>query len=264
MNELDRQAQMMDYLYGEMTAEERKDYEAWLEQHPEVQAELEELQDSRAWLAEVEPAIPQPLVVNLPAERTFDRKWLYRAGAAAAVILALWLFNFQIRTDQGGLILSFGNPERLQTVPVAKGEEDKDPTQQFEQLLANNQEAFAQRMLTMDSLWEARFTGLQNANRQQWQQLKNNQAQQVQLAKQQFIEEQIPQFAGFIQQLQLEQQEELRLLLVEFWNTWQETRQTDLQRIDVRMTNMYENVERSRQESEARVVNYIQNVAGRD
>ena len=66
-----------------------------------------------------------------------------------------------------------------------------------------------------------------------------------------------------MQQLQIEQQEELQLLLVEFWNTWQETRQTDLQHIDYKMTNLYQNVERNQQASEARVVDYIQNVAGR-
>ncbi|MCB0630955.1 MAG: hypothetical protein KDD15_14510 [Lewinella sp.] len=263
MNELDRQAQMMDYLYGEMSVEERKEYEDWLKQHPEVQAELEELQGSRDWLAEVETAPPQPLVVNLPAERSFDRKWLYRVGAAAAVLLALWLFNFQIRTDEGGLILSFGHPERLQKTPVESVEETIDPSRGIEQLLANNQDAFTRKMLAMDSLWQVRFSALQSESQQQWQQVKYTQAQQVQRVKDEFVKEQMPLFAGLMQQLQLEQQDELRLLLVEFWNTWQETRQTDLKRINVNMTNMYENVERSRQESEARVVNYIQNVAGR-
>lgn len=263
MSEMDRQAQMMDYLYGEMTAEERAAYEAWLEQHPEVRAELAEMQDSRNWLAEIEPATPQPLVVNLPAERKPDLKWLYRAAAAAAVVMVLWFFNFQIRTDSGGLMLSFGNPEQLQSTAVAAVTGETNTAADLEQLLAGNQELISQKMLAMDSLWQTRFTALQQENQQQWQQVRNNQSQQVQQVKQDFIEEQIPRFAGLMQQLQLEQQEELRLLLVEFWNTWQETRQTDLEHIDVQMTNMYENVERNRQESEARVINYVQNVAGR-
>lgn len=261
MNNVDRQAQMMDYLYGEMTDQESREYELWLNQNPEIRQEIEEMRTSQQWLAEVEDVQPQPLVVELPGERKFERKWLYRVGAAAAVILALWLSDFQIRTEQGGMILSFGHPESIQAPIEEAGE--VVPAAIWEKFLAENRQLLESKLISMDSSWQGQLTALQKENQQQWNQLKNNQAYQVAQVKQEFTEQELPRLAGLMQQLQIEQQEELQLLLVEFWNTWQETRQTDLQHIDYKMTNLYQNVERNQQASEARVVDYIQNVAGR-
>lgn len=264
MNKVDRQAQMMDYLYGEMTDGERREYEHWLTQNPDARQELEAMQTSRQWLAEVEDVNPQPMVVEMPRKRSIAPKWWYRAGIAAAVFLALWLFNFQIRADGGGVILSFGHPESIQSQDqLLPGTADNIPAETMEQLLVANQQLLESKLISLDSSWQNRFAELKNTNRQQWQQVKNVQANQVQQIRQEFIEKELPRFAGLMQQLQINQQEELQLLLVEFWNTWQETRQTDLEQIDYQMTNLYQNVEQQQQASEARVVNYIQQVAGR-
>ncbi|PHN04293.1 anti-sigma factor family protein [Flavilitoribacter nigricans] len=261
MNNVDRQAQMMDYLYGEMTDQDRREYELWLDQNPSVRQEIEEMQTSRQWLADVETVQPSPLLVELKPQTGISRAWLYRAGAAAAVLLALWMFNFQIRTDQGGVILSFGNPVLQQPQPVE--ETDAIPAAVWEKFLAEHQQKLEQQLLSMDSSWQNRMVAMQKENKHQWQLITNNQAHQVAQVKKEFTEQELPRLAGLMQQLQIEQQEELQLLLVEFWNTWQETRQTDLEHIDFQMTNLYEDVERNQQASEARVVNYIQNVAGR-
>lgn len=261
MNKVDRQAQMMDYLYGEMTEQERREYEQWLDQHPEVRREIKEMQTSRQWLAEVETVQPQPLLVELAPKSTMNRQWLYRVGSAAAVLLLLWVFNFQIRTDRGGLVLSFGQQEAA--TPKEQPEPNGIPPAEWEKFLAEQQQMLEQKLVSMDSSWQHQLTAIQRENQQQWQVVKHNQAQQVEQIRTAFTEQELPRLAGLMQQLQIEQQEELQLLLVEFWNTWQETRQTDLKRIDFRMTNLYENVERNQQESEARVVNFIQNVAGK-
>lgn len=260
MNNVDRQAQMMDYLYGEMTGQERREYELWLDQNPEIRQEISELQTSRQWLADVEEVSPQPMLVDLAPKRVISLKWIYRAGAAAAVLLALWLFNFQIRTDRGGVILSFGHPDSIQQ--PEQTEPDVIPADVWEKVLAEQQLMLENKLVQMDSSWQNRLTAMQQENQQQWRYLKNNQAQQAALVRKEFTEKELPRLAGLMQQLQIEQQEELQLLLVEFWNTWQETRQTDLERIDYKMTNLYEDVERNQQASEARVVNYIQKVAG--
>ena len=264
MNNEDRQVKMMDYLYGEMSVTERREYEAWLDQHPEVRQEIEAMQDSRQWLQTVEEVRPEPLVIDLAGKKAIDRRWWYRIGAVAASLLLLWLFNFQIRTDQGGVILSFGHPENLQPagetpLPVT----DAIPSEVWEAFLAGNQELLDRKLVQLDSSWQYQFTNLQKEQQQQWRRVRNTQAQQVEQISKAFAERQLPRLAGLMQQLQMEQQEELQLLLVEFWNTWQETRQTDLERIDYRMTNLYQNVERNQQETEARVVDYIQRVGGR-
>lgn len=251
---------MMDYLYGEMTAAEKQEYESWLEQHPEERQEIESLRLSRHLLGDVEEVQPKPLVIDMPRPG-LQRKWLYRIGSVAAGLLLLWLFNFQILADQGGVVLSFGQPQRLN--PTEKAEEAGIAEEAWADFLAENRQLLKAQLMQMDSSWENRFTALQSEQNRQWRQVRNEQARQVQQVSSAFAEQQLPRLAGLMQQLQIAQQEELQLLLVEFWNTWQETRETDLERIDYKMTNLYQNVERNQQESEARVVNYIQNVAGR-
>ena len=264
MNNIDRQAQMMDYLYGEMPEQERQEYEHWLAQHPEVQAELDELQTSRNWLSEVEDVVPKSSLVKMPQAAKWNRSIWYRTAAAAAAILALWLFNFQIHSSPGGLTLSFGQPASLpssssETIAEAQALQMKA----LETLLATQQDQLEQKLLARDSTWENRFASLQNDNQQQWARVKYQQRSNIQAIKAEFTQEELPRLANLMQQLQIEQQEELQLLLVEFWNTWVQTRETDLENLDVKMTNLYQNVERNQQESEARVVNYIQNVAER-
>lgn len=264
MNNVDRQAQMMDYLYGEMTDQARREYELWLDQNPDAQKEIDDMHNSRQWLGEVEDINPRPLVVELPQKPVIDRRWLYRVAAAAAAVLVLWLFNFQIRTDRGGLILSFGNPESFQAPKqnIAQATETI-PAEVWEKFLAENRELIEDKLMSIDSSWEDRFASLEYESRQQWQRVNSSQQRQVTQIRKEFTESELPKLAGLMQQMQFEQQEELQLLLVEFWNTWQETRQTDLERIDYKMTNLYQNVERNQQASEARVVDYIQNVAGK-
>lgn len=262
MNKVDRQAQMMDYLYGEMTDRDRREYELWLDQHPEAKEEIEGLRTSRQWLAEAEDIPSKPLMIDLNPRWGTERKWLYRIASAAAVVLALWLFNFQVRTDRGGLILSFGEP-KLEATTVEPEPTNGIPPEVWEKFLTDNRQMLEQRFTQLDATWEDRLSAIRQENRRQWQDVKNLQAGQVSQIREEFTEQELPRLAGLMQQLQIEQQEELQILLIEFWNTWQETRQTDLQQIDYRMTNLYEDVERNQQASEARVVNYIQNVAGK-
>lgn len=248
----------MDYLYGEMPPDERPDFEAWLEQHPEAKQELDALQQTRTTLAMSIDEVPAPLVVELPREQRIPHRWWARAAAVAILLVAGWLLNFQLQIGEKGLTLSLGEapavtPQTIASEPASAQNETPVP-------LTVDHQQMEQKLHAMDSIWQTRFAGLQHQQQNQWRQWQQQQRIQLAGMQQEFTRAEWPRLAGLMQQLQLEQQEELRLLISELWETWQQTRQTDLKAIDSRMTLMYQNVERNQLEAEARFVNYLQTV----
>lgn len=94
----------MDYLYDEIEQEDKQRLENYLEKHPALRQELEELQETRTLLRQMPLAEPgRQLMMMEPRERSFSR-WLGQAknllpqsgfgklGLAAAAGLILLLF----------------------------------------------------------------------------------------------------------------------------------------------------------------------------
>ena len=104
----------MDYLYDEMEATERKEFEEYLKAHPEVKAELAALTETRQALPKLvmPPHAPVVLLPKQQPKRRFMNRWL---GAAAAAILLLLTLNWvQVHvewTDQS-MVLSFGESQQ--------------------------------------------------------------------------------------------------------------------------------------------------------
>ena len=55
-----------------------------------------------------------------------------------------------------------------------------------------------------------------------------------------FREKEITELAGLLQNLQLRQQEEIQLIMANFWDHWQQTRAADLQSIESEFANLYQ------------------------
>lgn len=127
MNHERARSLLMDYLYDEIGMEERHLLESYLEQHPDLRNELEELQRTRELLRKAplsEPQLPHRLTMVEPRERTFG-EWLGEAkallprtrlgklGFAVAAGLMLLLFigsvaKLQISTDRTGWSVAMG------------------------------------------------------------------------------------------------------------------------------------------------------------
>ena len=103
----------MDYLYEELPAERMAEVAAWLEDHPEAKAELEELQGVRAMMHPVPDTPVQRPVLMLSQEAVRrPRRWWPTAVAAALLLLMVALvgLRMQVQVGNGTLTLAFGTP----------------------------------------------------------------------------------------------------------------------------------------------------------
>ena len=61
---MNQEEKLIDYLYGEMTAAEKRTFEQELQQNPALQKELEMLQESRDFLGDLPDVQPPATVVT--------------------------------------------------------------------------------------------------------------------------------------------------------------------------------------------------------
>lgn len=108
------EAMLMDYMYGELSQEEKEKVEAYLLRHPEVAEELNAFGHIRDLMDEVEDKeviAPKPFKTS---QGLFGHKWspfAWPAGIAAAIVLLVVigrLFSFQIEVSDKTVRLGFG------------------------------------------------------------------------------------------------------------------------------------------------------------
>lgn len=125
MNDQLARSLFMDYLYDEISDENREKLEHYLDQHPDLKKELDELQKTRSLLQKMPEEQPaQKLLMVEPRKRTFSQWWsdaktllpqsgIARTGLAIAASLVLLLFiasaaKLHISYDNEGLSLGMG------------------------------------------------------------------------------------------------------------------------------------------------------------
>lgn len=156
MNHETARSLFMDYIYEEMDDKQRREFEKYVSQHPDLQEELSELGDTRSILSFLpveEPTeklvIVPPTIVNTP-EQPVAKIWQltkftrYAAAAAACLLMvfvgaALSKTNFSY--DENGFQVAFGvepapiqqgySPEQVQLIVDHTIEKMRDENIQF-------------------------------------------------------------------------------------------------------------------------------------
>lgn len=250
---MDEKERLIDYLYGEMTEAERRDFEEVLAHDVELRAEMEALRQTRRQLAAMPEVRPETLVLPMAPVRPAWKKWTLRGAVAAAAILLLSLSNARLEIGSGGFAFTVGKPAPAMMEEEAGSEEQLMAT--LEEQFIQRDRALDQKLLQLDSLWQNRLVRREAQLQNAWdRQLAVYQARRQEELKQfarYLVSEEVPELVNLVQQLQLEQQEELRGLLTRFWTEWQETRASDLQSIETEFVNVYRNVELNQTETEA-------------
>jgi len=154
---------IIDYLYGELPREEEKKMQEYLANHPEKQAEIEDM-------AGVRKVMQKVAEVNLPVEQFTGfrqvnkmdgnlRSWRKIAAVALllfAAALAAWITNLQVSTQNNSLVISFGQPQlpvKEQTiVEPAIAEMENDNQQKMQMLLSSYNDSVQIQMQQMQAM----------------------------------------------------------------------------------------------------------------
>jgi len=248
MSERHYQPDLMGYLYGEISEAERRKVEAWLAEHPEEQAELEQLRETRSWLATAPPAPPQtsPFVIEKSATRRRFPTLAWIGAAAAVLLLLLTAIGTQVDFTGNGMRITFGQP-----APPTPAE---DWQQQLLQTLAEQDRAAEQRLDSMQQAMQRQFLRQQTQLLDHWQnRLATHDAQQRQKLEQfaaDYYQQEVPGMIANVQEMQLQQREELQVILNDMWNDWLEVRSADLQIIQASMVNFQDKLERNQNQTQ--------------
>lgn len=251
---MDNKERLIDYLYGEMSEADRRQFEEVLAKDSELQAELESFRQTRLRLAQMPEVRTEATVITVQSLPITWKKWAISIGAAGVLVLLLSLANARLEVGKNGFVLAMGETQPFAMERVAVNKEESLLAAMEDQFLQRDRE-LDQKLLQLDSLWRHRLIQREERLQQSWdRQLAAYQArrqQELEQFAQYLVAEEMPDLVTLIQHLQLEQQDELRLLLSQFWNQWQETRAADLQSIGTEFVNLYRNVELNQTETQA-------------
>ncbi|MCB0601616.1 MAG: hypothetical protein KDC28_10325 [Saprospiraceae bacterium] len=124
MNITNRQEKLIDYLYDELSKEERAAFEKELEADPTLRKELQQMQQVRSHLQSVpnlELREPLAMPTATPPQESHRLRWLkpfygVAASIAALLLLGAWT-GLHVEAGKGELVLAFGkNAVRSQAI----------------------------------------------------------------------------------------------------------------------------------------------------
>ncbi|MBX2875764.1 MAG: hypothetical protein KTR30_26835 [Saprospiraceae bacterium] len=252
---MNREERLMAYLYGEMEAEEKLAFEKEIEGDPELRAELGEFQETQFCLQELPDLQPEATVLSLGGASNFDwRKWGLRLGVAASFLLLLGLTNARMEFSEGSFVIAFGKERVIQDRGESKAAIAQQATE-FKAALLEKERVLNQKLVAMDSLWQNQLAANSEAQQlaiaQQWQRFQAKRQADFAALQTQFKEEQLPQFAALLQNMQVAQKQELQDIISGLYTDWEETRILDLKAIETEFVHLYKNVERNHTETAA-------------
>ena len=120
----------MDYLYGEMSPQERAKFEAEMEKNDQLREEVQSLKGVRSFLKEhQDEAIPSTtMVVENPPRIIKLSKWWAIAAALLLLLAVGKIMDFRVAVGDGQLVMGFGPLE------IEKADEATEPPLTIDQI----------------------------------------------------------------------------------------------------------------------------------
>lgn len=249
------EATLVAYHYGELEGEELAQVESWLQQHPEEQARLKEWGETREVMSRLgDKEVIAPPIIAGENHRSFWREGYVRMslGIAASlliVMVAAKLLGLNATVSRGELRIGFGAP-----VPVNQSLTEQEVAQMIQSSVAQNNQA-------LRATWEDDRKNLEDNIRKN---VLSNSERIDQLVRKVSIGQQ-EKIRDFVSQLQADnlklikdylqlssegQKEYVQSLLVDFSKYLQEQRRQDLQYVQTNMSNLQQNTEQFKKETE--------------
>lgn len=257
---------LMDLLYGEGAADAAAD-QAWLQEHPELAQELEDLQEVRGALQNIPvpdaPMMPW-LMPTATAPATLIRKlsWPYWAAASIAlVVFGFLLAKIQVRFDAGEMTIAFGKtpkPTQIQAEQPQTNALTAADTQAIQELVRAE---LASHYTQLEQTIASAQVNLRKDNDSQRLQLVNQlQSELSALNKQQQEEltalvaatqsDNLGKMVTAMNDAHIQQQEKIKWVLQQGFIDWNIKREKDLDRIKDEFNKVYAQVHYQRQEQD--------------
>ncbi|MCW5912552.1 MAG: hypothetical protein KIT62_15900 [Cyclobacteriaceae bacterium] len=263
---------LVAYLYGELDAAETERVRQYLEQHPQIREQLQQMGDVRKLmgaLSDVEVIAPPVFVDHQQNSTPFWKAGYFKItiGIAASLLfllVAARLIGPEVTYSNGELRISFNN-----TTPIAEQEQQltaNEVQHMINQSLVKNNETIA-------GSWEASNQKIRESLQRN---LDNNSARidKLMAVASQASQDQVRTFVAGLQEENLklmkdyfqlsakDQQMYVENLLVDFTKYLQEQRKQDLLLFQVRMNSIEKNTDQFKQETEQILASIISNPEG--
>ncbi len=266
MKNEDEIIKLMDLLYGEGAADAAAD-KAWLQEHPELAQELEDMQEVRGALQSI-PVSDAPMMPWLmpaaatPAPIIRKLSWPYWAAASIAlVVFGFLLAKIQVRFDAGEMTIAFGKtpkPAQIQVVQPQTNALTAADTQAIQELVRAE---LASHYTQLEQTIASAQVNLRKDNDTQRLQLVNQlQSELSALNKQQQEEltslvattqaDNLGKMVTAMNDAHTQQQEKIKWVLQQGFIDWNIKREKDLDRIKDEFNKVYAQVHYQRQEQD--------------
>lgn len=272
-----KEADWMAFLYGEMLPEERERMENYLQQNPSAQKQLDEYKALQNMLQVVEDkeVIAPPIVVGDSRQRfLWDVPYIKTVMSIAASLLLLMVVgrvtNTTIATDEAGLHISFGAPTPTKTVEVTQASLTQEQVQQL--IDASLKQNNVQWESSLEENKKAMTVAMRNnvashkRNSEQLdmlvQQVASASKEQVQSYVASLQTQNMKMMQEYMQLTSNEQKDYMEDLLVDFAKYLQQQRNDDLKLLQTKITDVEQNNNLFKAETEQILTSIIGNTGG--
>jgi hypothetical protein len=270
------EADWMDYLYGNMSSEQVMRFEAYLIENPEAQKKLESLQEIRKWMTSVEDkeVIAPPLFITNQQngfwQFPYAKTILSIAASLLIIIIAGWLTNFHVQTDGNGIRFAFGEEKLIQSQEEKPNLTNKEVQALINQSIASNATMLEQKwMLQQEELKKSVNKNLARtaSNNEKFdllvQQVANASQTQVQAYMASMQQQNLKSMQEYLTLTSNEQKVYIESLLVDFAKYLQQQRNDDLRLLQAKITDVEQNNNQFKAETEQILTSLISNNNGR-
>ncbi len=263
---------LIAYLYGEMSTEERLRFEKEMESDPELKNEFMELKQVRKGLSQLEDKeVMEPFFLwgkNVANGRAnpFNRKTLilfkpFIAIAASLTILLVvgYMTHFSISYQQDQLFIGFNRVQQTQPVDVLSAEEIRNLVRN--EIDQNNQHIF-NTINDSEGKMETRFASLESSQQQLTSRTSAKGIPEKDLREfyKQLQQANATLMENYLQNATVQQQEYFQTVMNQFTNYLQDQREEDMRIIRRNLVNLKENQDQQKQETQQILATLLSNV----
>lgn len=261
------EATLVAYHYGELDGEELKKVEHFLQQNPVERKRMEEWQQARAVMGGLKDkeVIAPPLVFGDRQRSIWNERYMRMTMSIAASFLVILvtarLLNLSASVSEGEFRIGFGEPAPKE-IPVSVLDEQKVKQMIRASLFENNESQKDSWMDERKQLEEAIQKNLNASSGKIDRMVKTASAGQEAEVKQfvsQLQTDNLKLMRDYLQLSTTSQKEYVENLLVDFSKYLQEQRKQDLQYFQASMSNMKDNTDQFKKDTEQILTSLITN-----